>query len=333
MFIQISPRSSVIASVARQSHEDIDDPKYKIIAKMLCNFMNKFLALFYLLLTVSTANAEQISESFSAYRASTVSEFANHMYIAQTKKWPLPHISKHLTSATDQQAAIARLMFVHLRLKSSPDVPISGYKAGLTSKAGQKKFNVSGAISGVLFESGKVNNGGTLKLSDYRQLMLETEIGFILNQDIDTPITDIKHLQTKISAVVPVIEMPNLAFADLKNITGQDIVASNAVANRYLLGEAAKLPVDFSLNRINTTLVHTLETDHKTVNQGSGKDALGDQWQALLWLVNERLESGYHLSKGQFLITGALGKMIPAQTGDYHADYGPLGKLTFTITD
>ncbi len=288
------------------------------------------ICLFYLLLLAPTVNAEK--------KLDPVSEFAKLMYNNWSKDAPLPHISHQISAATDRQAAVAQLMFVQHRLKSSPNVSISGYKAGLTSKAGQKKFKVSGAISGVLFESGKVNNGGVLKLSDYRKLMLETEIGFILNRDIDMPITDIKQLQSKISAVIPVIEMPNLAFADLKNITGQDIVASNAVANRYLLGEAIKLPTDFSLNKIETLLIYTAKTDSntnhsKTVNQGFGKDALGDQWQALLWLVNERLESGYHLSKGQFLITGALGKMIPAQSGEYQADFGPLGKLTFTITD
>lgn len=283
------------------------------------------IALVYLLLLAPTVNAEK--------KLSPVADFAKGMYDKWSKGEPLPHISKKLSSTTDQQAAIAQLMFVHLRLKSNLDVPISGFKAGLTSKAGQKKFNVSGPISGVLFASGKVDNGGEVSLADYRKLMLETEIGFILGQDIDTPIADVKRLKAKVSAVLPVIEMPNLALADLKNITGQDIVASNAIANRYLLGEAIKMPVSFSLNQINTSLIHSEKSTRMTVNNGAGSDALGDQWQALLWLVNERLSSGHHLRRGQFLITGALGKMIPAKMGKYDADFGPLGRITFTVTE
>ena len=291
------------------------------------------ITLFYLLLTVPTVIAEQIPDSFTSYSASTVSEFANHMYTAQTKRWPLPHISQHLAGVTHQQAAIAQFLFVQQYSNGSTGQIISGYKAGLTSKIGQKKFNVNGAISGVLFARGKVANGEKVSLTDYRKLMLETEIGFVLSQDIDMPIKDIDQLKSTISAILPVIEMPDLAFADLKNITGQDIVASNAIANRYLLGKETKMPVDFSLNQLKISLVHSGETTKLAVNQGIGEDALGDQWEALLWLVNDRLESGYRLGKGQFLITGALGKMIPAQTGYYQADFGQLGELTFTVTE
>jgi len=283
------------------------------------------IALVYLLLLVPTVNAEK--------KLGPVAGFAKSMYDNWSRGEPLPHISIKIPSVTDQQAAIAQLMFVQHRLKSNSEVEISGFKAGLTSKIGQKKFNVNGPISGVLFVSGKVDNGGEVSLADYRKLMLETEIGFILGQDIDTPVNDVQQLKSKVSAILPVIEMPNLALADLKNITGQDIVASNAIANRYLLGETINIPVSFSLNQIKTSLVHSYDSTPMTVNQGSGSDALGDQWQALLWLVNERLASGHHLRRGQFLITGALGKMIPAKKGEYAADFGPLGQITFTVTE
>lgn len=283
------------------------------------------IALVYLLLLCPTVNAEK--------KLDPIASFAKEMYHAWSNGDPLPHISNKIASVTDQQAAIAQRMFVHHRLKANSNVPISGFKAGLTSVAGQKKFNVSGPISGVLFASGKIDNGGTVSLADYRKLMLETEIGFVLGQDIDTPVKNIQQLKNKVSGILPVIEMPDLALADLKKITGQDIVASNAIASQYLLGTAINMPVSFSLNKIKTSFVHSVESNNTSVNQGSGNDALGDQWQALLWIVNERLASGHHLRKGQFLITGALGKMIPAQVGVYQADFGALGQLTFTVTE
>lgn len=288
------------------------------------------ITLVYLLLLAPTVNAENKSLS--------VSDFATRMYQSWKMSEPLPHISQQIEGVTNNQAAIAQLLFVQQRIKPGLNEVISGYKAGLTSKIGQKKFNVKGAISGVLFASGKVNNGGKVSLADYRKLMLETEIGFVLSQDVDLPIKDIDQLKNNISAILPVIEMPNLAFTNLNTITGQDIIASNAIANRYLLGKAVEMPITFSLNKIETRLIHSVESNDKeahptTANQGTGKDALGDQWQALMWLVNERLESGYRLRKGQFLITGALGKMIPAKIGYYQADFGQLGKLTFTVTE
>ena len=75
----------------------------------------------------------------------------------------------------------------------------------------------------------------------------------------------------------------------------------------------------------------TLTLDGKPANQGKAEDAMGDQWKALLWLVNGAIEKGYTIEPGQVLITGALGNMIPAKEGKYEGNYGPLGPLSFTI--
>jgi len=283
--------------------------------------MVKVFVLFYLLLFIPTVNAEN--------KSTGLKDFAENMYQASAQGLGLPHISKEVAEVTMTQSLVAQYLYVQKRLGFGDE--IAGYKAGLTSQAGQKKFNVNGAISGVLFVQGNMRHTDELKLSEYRKLMLEMEIGFILAEDIDRPINEIEILKEKVVSIMPVIEMPNLAFLDLKNITGQDIIASNAISNRYLLGEPVSLPLSFSLNTLNVSLEHTLDDQIKVVNQGKGNDALNDQWKALLWLVNERLESGYHLRKGQFLITGALGKMIPANVGSYQANFEQLGMISFKI--
>jgi len=285
--------------------------------------MVKLFALFYLLLVVPTVNAEN--------KSTGLKEFSENMYQASSQGLGLPHISKEVAEVTMTQSLVAQYLYVQKRLGSGDK--IAGYKAGLTSEAGQKKFNVDDAISGVLFSQGNIKKIDELKVSEYRKLMLETEIGFVLAEDIDRPIDHIETLKKKIESVMPMIEMPDLAFVDLNNITGLDIIASNAISNRYLLGKPISLPLSFSLNTLNIRLEHSLDEQIKVVNQGKGKDALNDQWKALLWLVNERLESGYHLRKGQFLITGALGKMIPASAGSYQADFEQLGKISFKIME
>ena len=58
---------------------------------------------------------------------------------------------------------------------------------------------------------------------------------------------------------------------------------------------------------------------------------MGNQMLALQWLINRTIESGYNIKKGDLLITGALGKMIAAEKGNYDADFGELGHLAFSI--
>lgn len=293
--------------------------------------MLKILSLFYLFFLLPAAIAEQKIET----KQLSISEFADQMHNAWLSGQPLPHISKHINRVTDKQASIAQFLFVQKQTLSYPlnqaGNQISGFKAGLTSRKSQIRFSINQPVSGVLLETGNLEKVQPIQLSQYFNLMLETEVAFLLAQDIDKPIQDINILKEKIAAVMPAIEMPDLAFADPTKITSQDIIASNVSANKYLLGKKIQMPVSFLLNQIKTTLEHSVNGKKTMVNQGLGKNAQGDQWQALQWLVNECLESGYHLRKGQFLITGALGKMIPAQVGNYHADFGSLGSIDFTM--
>ncbi len=268
------------------------------------------------MLSIATA-----TEKESAILAS---DFADRLFIAWQSKNALPHFTKFMPKAIPSKADEVQYFFVQKRKQLDS---ISGYKAGLTSKAGQAKFSVTEAIAGVLFEKGKVTNKGIIKLKDFRKLMLETEIGFVLSQDIRNPLATIDDLKSNVRAVVPVIEMPDLSFSDLSNISGIDIIAANAVSSHYLVGGEIQMPLAFSINDINIGLRH----GEALVNQGQGRDALGDQWQALLWLVNNRLNRGYTLNKNDLLITGALGKMIAAEIGFYRAEFGMLGELQFEV--
>jgi len=53
--------------------------------------------------------------------------------------------------------------------------------------------------------------------------------------------------------------------------------------------------------------------DGFTVNQGKAKDAMGDQWEALLWLVNGAIEQGCLIEQGHIMITGAVGHIVPGK--------------------
>lgn len=203
---------------------------------------------------------------------------------------------------------------------------IAGFKAGLTSEGGQRKFGVDAPLAGVLFESGKLMGDVTVDKEVFVQLMLETEIGFVIGKAISQPLKDVSELQHHVKAVMPVIELPDLGFADMKQLKGVDIIAANVAAKQFILGqEKAAEGVD-----LNAVMV-SLYIDGREVNTGKGKDALGDQWQAALWLVNTMIKQGWELAPGYILITGALGKMLPGKPGKYVADYGSFGKITFEI--
>ena len=61
-------------------------------------------------------------------------------------------------------------------------------------------------------------------------------------------------------------------------------------------------------------------------------EALGGPLPALQWMTSVARELERPLADGMLMITGAVGGIQPAQPGEYVADYGVLGKVTFTVT-
>lgn len=266
--------------------------------------------LFYLLFILTPAKGEEI--------------FAERLWQAHQQRQPTPHFSAFQATASETEAYQIQQQYVQLRQVSDP---IAGYKAGLTSTAGQRKFGVSQALSAVLFDSGHIAHPQAISLQQAGKLMVETELGFILAKSISQPVTGRAELIQLVESVVAVIELPDLGYQDLGQLNGVDLIAANVASHQYLVGEKLPLSQLDDINQIATTL----SFNHHVLFNGKASDALGDQWQALQWLINQLIAQGYQLSAGELLITGALGKMVPAQVGAYRAQFGPLGSLEFRI--
>ncbi len=247
-----------------------------------------------------------------------------------TQAWvnsePVPLLSERFGKELTTEAAY------RIQYNALHEVPLSrapeGFKAGLTSAAGQQQFGISEPIAGVLpggSQLKKAEDGYHVKMRDYRKAIVEVEIGYRFNERIQYPLADVNALKAVVSEMMPVIELPDLSHAGGdKKFTGVDIIASNAGAKHFIAGPG-RSPTVIDPNSVSVTLYR----DGEVVTQGSGRDALGDQWQALLFLVNRSVASGWTIQPGQVLITGALGKAGPLQKGIYVADYDRLGRIEF----
>lgn len=281
--------------------------KNKVIRQLV---LKQVLPVFYLLFLVSPASAAE--------------NFASQLLRAFEDKKAIPHYS--LSGEQVSEVSAYKIQFDYVKARQTID-PIVGYKAGLTSTAGQNKFKVSNALSGVLFSSGHLTDLKQVKLSSAGKLMLETELGFVLAKPITQPIDNIATLKQQIESVAAVIELPDVGFVHPKKISGTDLIAANVSAHQFIIGQQLDVQNIDNINQLTTQLRH----NDKLIYQGKATDALGDQWQALLWLVNQLVSQGHQLTAGEILITGALGKMVPAQEGKYQADFAQLGQVEFTV--
>ena len=201
---------------------------------------------------------------------------------------------------------------------------IAGFKAGFCSEAAQKSFGLNAPAAGVLFASGKKMGFPLIERSAFKNLLVETEIGFLMGKSIAQPLKDISELYGNIQAVMPVMELPDAGFAE--KARGVDIIAANVASAKFIAGKEREFK-GLDLNNIFVTL----SLEGQEVNKGKGADAMGDQWKALLWLINTMVEQGWKIEPGQILITGALPKAVPGKPGKYVADFGKLGKISFEV--
>jgi len=252
-----------------------------------------------------------------------VSRLAEILIKAHHKGQKIPVLSIQYPALDVKTAYQVQNAYVKQRLTKDS---IAGFKAGLTTEVSWKRFGLKGPAAGVLFASGKRKTDSIIDQTTFKTLMMEIEIGFVIGKSIHLPLKDTAELKDHTWEVVPVIELPELGFIDMQKLKGPDIIAANIGSAQFIVGEKQKIN-NLDLNALQVTL----KRNGEVINRGKGTDALTGQWKAALWLVNTMVKQGWKIEPGHIIITGALGRMVPGKPGNYIADYGPLGTITFKI--
>lgn len=255
--------------------------------------------------------------------AQSTEEWAAEILKAIDRRQPFPALSSQSRSATERQAYQVQKEVINGLVEAGDEV--AGHKAGMTSEDSQVRFGAFEPVAGTLLASHLKNTATFVSQRQFKGMLVEMEIGYELKLSIRSEPRDVEDLKSKIRSVIPIVELPNAHFSPADDLSVIDVIASNVAAATVIRGRPKDLE-DIDPNEVEASL----SRDGEVVSQGKGTDALGDQWEALLWLVRNRLREGHEVKRGDLLITGALGTVIPAERGRYVADFGKLGRVTFT---
>ena len=208
----------------------------------------------------------------------------------------------------------------------------AGFKAGLTSAPAQARFKANDAVAGVLFKEGALQSASTVSLHELRGLHIEVEIAMRIGTPIDEPLADVDALRAHIDGMAPAIELPNLDYTQPQSLDATALIATNVAAAKYIVGAFAS-PRERDPNATEVRLV----CNDQEMFTGKGTDALGDQWRAALFLVNQMVRQGWRIERGQILLTGSLGRMLPGTTGHciagYHSHRTQWAQLEINVTE
>ena len=286
--------------------------------------LNKRVVLFFAITLLSIGVAMH-----SAFAALELEAEADAIFTAIANDRPIPALNSPAAFRTENNAyAIQKILFDKILAANKGDA-VAGIKGALTAPAQMRRFESSVPALAPLLKSGltETKGEGVTEFKSFKGMMLEVELTFKTAVPITEPVKDEETLKTLFASVHPSIEIPQLYFADMSKVKFFEIVEAGVGSKKFFVGPAFKLS-DVDVDSVNVKL----QCDGNVVNEGKAADALGGQWKALLWIVNNTLAHGYKLDAGQYVMTGALGSMIQAKPGVYKADYG-FSTLNFKVSE
>ena len=255
---------------------------------------------------------------------SSIQKAADILWEAEQSKVAAPPI-RDLIGAQNVQAAY-EVQDINTKKKLENGWKPIGIKVGLTSFAVQKQLGVDQPDYGMLYQETMVQNDGDLSASALMQPKAEAEIAFVLSKDIDEQL-DLDELVNSIAYAQSAIEIVGSRVVNW-DITIADTIADNASASHFVLGDE-KVNID-QLDLVNCKMV--LHKNGLLSSEGSGKACMDNPLNATIWLVNTMVANGTKLKKGDILLSGALGPMVPIEKGDViDATIEGLGRVSLKI--
>jgi 2-keto-4-pentenoate hydratase len=205
---------------------------------------------------------------------------------------------------------------------------IVGHKIGLTNPRVQAQLRVDQPDFGVLFDDMVVPDGGMVDTTRLLQPRIEAEVAMVLADDLDGDDLGPAAVRAAVGQVVAALEIVDSRIAGW-DISIVDTVADNASSGLFVLGTGF-----LELGGTDLTGVRmSMREDGTEVSTGSGADCLGDPLAALSWLATTACELGRPLRRGDVVLSGALGPMVPVRPGaTYTADVTGLGSVSVTFT-
>ena len=202
---------------------------------------------------------------------------------------------------------------------------VVGHKVGLTSQGIQEQLGVDQPDFGRLLDTMFVE-GREIPADELIAPRIEPEIGFLLGERLEPPVSYLDVLEAT-SSVVPVLEVIDSRVRDW-DIRIEDTIADNASSALYLTGESTS-PVegrDLSLEGLKLLRNGVLESS------GVGAAVLDHPARSVAWLANTLADLDETLDAGHVVLSGSLVPATDVEAGDViTAEFASIGSITARV--
>ena len=206
--------------------------------------------------------------------------------------------------------------------------PLFGWKIAATSLAGQRHINVDGPMAGRLLAEKAVEMGGAVSLATSKMRVAEIEFAFRFGRQLPPRPTpyEIAEVMDAVASLHPAIEIPDSRYDDFCAVGAPQLIADNACANLFVIGEAVdddwrdvtsrstRWSVSFPESRGTMDRARRCWATRVSHSHGSSMNCRA---------------SGIALEPGQVVITGTCVTPISVEAGDeVIGDLGRFGRVS-----
>ena len=258
-----------------------------------------------------------------------ISQLAAELHTSERTRVQLEHFSKRYPEMTVEDGyAISREW---VKAKIAEGRIVKGHKIGLTSRAMQLSSQITEPDYGTLFDDMFFDQGSDIPFKRFIAPRIEVELAFILAKPLRGPNVTIFDVLAATDYVVPAIEIIDSRIEQFDRNTKQmrkvfDTISDNAANAGIVLGGRPVKPDAVDLRWVSALLFKNGVIEES----GVAAAVLNHPATGVAWLANKLAPWDEHLAAGEVVLGGSFTRPTTAVPGDtFHADYGPLGSISF----
>jgi 2-keto-4-pentenoate hydratase len=238
-------------------------------------------------------------------------DFASKLADQFLKKVAITEVDPNMTMG--QALKIQEQFVAHLVKEFGEPV---GYKAGLTNPAGQKAFGIPHPVRGTLLKKMIVQSGATLPADFGIRPLSEGDLILRVGSEAINQAKTKEEALKGIDAVIPFIELPDLAYDPKVKMTGPALVAINVAARYGVVGKPISLAASTDwMDRLKNFTVQLFDEKGAVFSEGKGSALLEDPLNVVLWIKDSLAAEGKKLRKGDLLSLGSITRAMPIKPG------------------
>ena len=260
-----------------------------------------------------------------------IQQLARELHQAEQSRRQVEHFSKRFPGMTIEDGYAVSRAWVALKLAEGRQ--LRGHKIGLTSRAMQQSSQIDEPDYGTLLDD-MFFAPGEIPTGRFIAPRVEVELAFVLNRTLEGHQVDVDDVLEATGYVQPAIEIIDARIEQFDRHTKAprkvfDTISDNAANAGIVLGGRRADPRALDLPWVGAILRHNGVVEETGLAAGvQGHPAVG-----VAWLARKLAPWGERLEAGEVVLAGSFTRPVPAQRGDvFDADYGPLGRFTFTFT-